>query len=226
MWRHAHFLVTEVRWRASIVRTSRTQIDQMRAVMIQRRERAAAHRTLVTAAGVALTLFATAAHAQAPRRVDRTMLRAHAACDAAAARYGYRIMRRDAENVNGGIYQLPLHVTHGTTEADVTCRYDVKRGVADVPRWDDRAGHVADINSGRETRRTNEMSREQYEVQRACENSINSRPGYRLQQAGTPVAHGARQWDVPLTVQRDGGVDQQVTCRYNTANGKVTLRQR
>ena len=193
---------------------------------MQRRECPSTHRIRVAAVGALLTLSSTSAHAQLPRQGDPALTRARSACDAAASRYGYRVLRRDRENVNGSSYQLPFHVQHGTTEADVTCNYDSNRGIAVLPPWDDRSDRVGQITDARTRRATNAMTREQYEVQRACENSVNSRPGYQVRSAGTPVAHGTRQWDVPLTVVRDGGTSQRVTCRYNTANGKVSLRPR
>ncbi len=164
-------------------------------------------------------LWSGTAQAQLPSRIPQTQERARSACDAAAQRYGYRIIRRNPETVNGSEYQLPLHVAHGATETDVTCRYDTQRGVAEMPAWNDRPGRVPMQNSER-------LSRTQLEAQEACQNAINTRAGYQARRVGTPVRHGAKQWDVPVTVRRDGTETMQVTCRYNGANGKVSLRGR
>lgn len=70
------------------------------------------------------------------------------------------------------------------------------------------------------------LSRTQLEAQQACRNAIDTRAGYQARRVGAPVQHGAKQWDVPVTVRRDGTETMHVTCRYNPANGKVSLRAR
>lgn len=208
--------------------------------------------SMVRAAAL-IFVSSTTMRAQLPPRQQNAQMtqRAWDACNTAASRYGYRVLRRNQESVNGSQYQLPMHVSHGTTETDLTCSYDVNRGVAVVPRWDDRNSRVYSDNrddrddrgdrgergergerSERGDRRdrddrynNNGLSNAQLQAQQECQSAVNGRVGYRVQQVGTPVAHGARQWDVPLTVMRDNRRSQQaVTCRYNTANGKVTLR--
>ena len=185
---------------------------------------------LSTAMAAALMLVSsTTVRAQLPPRQNPQMSqRAWDACNAAASRYGYRVLRRDQESVNGSQYQLPMHVSHGTTETDVTCSYDSNRGVAVVPTWDDRNnnnGRHRDRDRDRDNQyNPNRLSNAQLQAQQECQTAINGRPGFRVAQLGIPVAHGARQWDVPLTVRRDNRQAQPVTCRYNTANGKVTLR--
>jgi len=177
-------------------------------------------RTLIqiTLAPALIALVALTAQAQPPRQTGQ-MGRARQACDAAAAQAGYHVMRRDRENVNGGTYQLPMHVSHGTNESDVTCSYDTQRGVASVPPWVDRNGINNGINTnGRYGRSGPERA------QRLCENYVNGRRGYQVVSVGTPSQHGQRQWDVPVTVRRNGRGDQSVTCRYNTANGKLSLK--
>ena len=126
-------------------------------------------------------------------------------------------MRRDRETVNNGAYQLPMHVAHGANESDVTCSYDTQRGVATMPPW----GAVdQNLNANRYGRGRNSPERAQH----LCENYVNGRRGYQVVQVGTPTQHGQRQWDVPVTVRRNGRGDQMVTCRYNTANGKLSLK--
>lgn len=171
-----------------------------------------------------ILLTSTAAQAQPPRQLSLATQRARQACDDAASRSGYRVLRRDQENVNGSEYQLPMHVSHGTTEADVICRYDTERGVANLPQWDTRANRVSNVYGDNRRLGRNRLSDAQLEAQQECRNSIDARAGYRTVREGTPVAHGARQWDVPVTVQRDGRSTMAVTCRFNTANRKVTLR--
>jgi hypothetical protein len=75
-------------------------------------------------------------------------------------------------------------------------------------------------------RESRQLSRTQVEAQQACQNAINTRAGYQARKVGTPVQHGKKQWDVPVTVRRDGSETLRVSCRYNAANGKVTLRPR
>ena len=193
-------------------------------------------------AAALILVSSTTVRAQLPPRQNAQMSqRAWDACNSAASRYGYRVIRRNQESVNGSQYSVPMHVQHGTTETDVTCSYDGNRGVAVVPQWDDRNNRVyserdRDNDNGdernseeRHHRRGNRynnngLSNAQLQAQQECQTAVNGRPGFRVGQLGVPVAHGARQWDVPLTVSRDGRQEQSVTCRYNTANGKVTLR--
>ena len=168
--------------------------------------------TQITIAPVVVALLALTAQAQPPRQTGQ-IGRAQQACDVAAAQAGYRVLRRDRENVNNGTYQLPMHVSHGSNESDVTCSYDTQRGVATVPPWLDRDNN----NNGRYGRGNNSMNR----AQRLCENYVNGRRGYQVVSVGTPSQHGQRQWDVPVTVRRYDRGDQVMTCRYNTANGKL-----
>src|SRR5206468_10907620 len=121
------------------------------------------------------------------------------------------------ENVINGTYRLPMHVSHGSTETDIACDYDAQRGVASVPPWVDQNGNNRG-RSGRGGRTAPERA------QRLCENYVNGRRGYQVVSVGTPTQHGQRQWDVPVTVRRNGRSDQMVTCRYNTANGRLSLK--
>jgi hypothetical protein len=175
--------------------------------------------TQITIAAVAGALFAlpsTNAQAQPPRQMGGAQVtRARQACDVAAAQAGYRVMRRDRENVNGGSYQMPMHVSHGSTQSDITCSYDMQRNVATVPPWVARE----EANNGRYAG-NNYTDR----ATRACERSVNARRGWHAEQVGTPTQHGQRQWDVPVTVRRNGRGDETVTCRYNAANGKASIR--
>lgn len=152
---------------------------------------------------------------QAPSRVDPQVLsRARSACDDAASRAGYRVMRRDRENVNGNAYDLPLHVAYGSNEGDVTCHYDADRGRADIPPYDQQRGF------GRR-----EGYPEAYgQAQSLCENYVNNRRGYRVIQVGTPIQHGRNLWDVPITVERRGRRSTTWTCRYNAASNRLSLR--
>jgi len=178
--------------------------------------------TIAPAVIACFVLASSTAQAQPPRQTGQYG-RARQACDDAASRAGYQVMRRDRENVNGSTYQLPMHVSHGSTQTDVTCSYDMQRGVASVPPWVDRNGINNGINQGINT--ANGRGRNSPErAQRLCENYVNGRRGYHVVQVGTPLQHGQRQWDVPVTVQRNGRGEQNVTCRYNTANGKLSLK--
>lgn len=130
-----------------------------------------------------------------------------------AQRAGYRVMRRDRENVNGRSYNLPLHVAYGSNEGDVTCSYDPDRGLASIPPYDATRGF------GRRERGSYGN-----QAQTLCENYVNQRRGYRVVSVGTPVQHGRNLWDVPMTVQRNGRRQTTTTCRYNAASNKLSLR--
>ena len=176
-----------------------------------------------------LGLFGAVAHAQLPRQSVPSAARAQRAreaCDAVASRYGYRIVRRDSAKTNGTMYEVPLHVAHGAAEADVICRYDIKAGSVALPAWDERTGQPARPDRGRTERTATGLPREAFVARQECENYINSRPGFRVQRVGTPVALGLGQWDVPLTARQDGHTDIHATCRYIRATGTVSLRPR
>lgn len=178
--------------------------------------------TFAAVAGALLALPTTNAQAQPPRQMGGAQVtRARQACDVAAAQAGYRVMRRDRESVNGSSYQMPMHVSHGSNESDITCNYDMQRNVASVPPWDQRQ-NVSNGRSDRDDRRGREGNYTD-RAQRVCQNYINQRRGWQAIQYGTPTQHGQRQWDVPVTVRRNGRGDETVTCRYNTANGKVSI---
>lgn len=167
---------------------------------------------IAVAVGALLLVPSTRAQAQPPRqRGEQDVTRARQACDVAAARAGYRVMRRDRENVNGSSYELPMHVAHGSNESDITCSYDYQRGVATVPPWVAQQA----IPGGR-------YARSYERARRACENYVNSRRGWHAAQVGSPVEQG-RQLNIPVTVERHGR-QETVNCRYNTANGKVSIR--
>jgi len=171
--------------------------------------------TFAAVAGALLALPTTNAQAQPPRQMGGAQVtRARQACDVAAAQAGYRVVRRDRENVNGSTYQMPMHVSHGSNESDITCNYDMQRNVATVPPWVARE----EANNGRNSR--NDYTDR---ATRACERYINGRRGWHATQVGTPTQHGARQLDVPVTVRRNGRNEETVTCRYSTSNGKVSL---
>jgi hypothetical protein len=175
------------------------------AMTVQQRPMAWARFGLVSIA--ALTLLSTKAQAQQPIIWGR----ARDACNGAAVRAGYVIMRRDRETLNGHMYVLPMHVRHGNDESDVTCRYDGVRGLVDLPgfaRDREAAGQVE--------------SREQ-RAQRRCENFVNSTTGYRVQSVGDAMRHG-NLWDVSLTVRRHGRDGVPITCRYNPSSNRLTIR--
>ena len=176
-----------------------------------------------------LFLYGAVAHAQSPSESVPSAVRAQRAreaCDAVASRYGYRIVQRDSAKASGTTYELPFHVAHGSGEADVTCRYDIRRGVAVLPAWDDRTGQPARPDAAGTKSGKPGMSRGAFIARQECENYINSRPGFRVQRTGTPIARDLGQWDVPLTARQDGHTDVRATCRYIQATGTVSLRPR
>ena len=184
---------------------------------------------LAPAVVVCLMLSSRAAQAQPPRQTGQ-LARARQACDDAASRAGYRVMRRDRETVNGSAYKLPMHVSHGTTESDLTCNYDTQRGVAYVPPYADQRSVERRTANGAVTdqrgvdRRTANGGATDQRAARLCENFVNKKRGYQVLQVGTPALHGRNLWDVPLTVRRNGRGDVSVTCRYNAASNKLSLR--
>jgi hypothetical protein len=121
------------------------------------------------------------------------------------------VLRRDQENANGSSYDLPMHVSHAGTETDITCSYDSQQGVATIPAWDPR------------NNRAFERGQDVQQAQGLCENYLNTRRGYQVVQVGTPVRHG-RNYDVPVTVRRNNRRESTVTCRYNSASNKLSLR--
>lgn len=187
--------------------------------------------TFAAVVGALMAMPTTKAQAQPPRQMGNEQItRARQACDVAAAQAGYRVMRRDRENVNGSSYQMPMHVSHGSNESDITCNYDFQRGVANVPPWAAQQGVNGRYDRDRDDRDRDARRREgnyngnyNDRATQACENYVNQRRGWHAQQVGTPTQHGQRQWDVPITVRRNDR-EETVTCRYNTANGKVSIR--
>jgi hypothetical protein len=178
-------------------------------------------------AGILVATSAAPAVAQPPRQQSRMITQAQAACDAAASRNGYQVMRRDRETVNGSSYNLPMHVSHAGAEGDVTCRYDTQRGVADMPRWENRQGYNnGQIDNGnRRGDREARMQEMTQNAQNACQNYLSTRRGYQVVQMGTATRQGQNSWNIPVTVRRNNGRrDQTVTCRYNAASNKVSLR--
>ena len=152
-----------------------------------------------------------AAHAQA--RLDAQRLtRAREACNAVAEKDGYRVIRRDPEKLNGASYELPFHVAHGTTETDLVCRYDDQRHVAALPVFETlhlASGHTAVGSEG---------------AARRCESFVNARKGYQVEKVGDVTSRGQRLWDVAFRVRHGGRNNVPVTCRFNEASGKFSLR--
>jgi hypothetical protein len=155
----------------------------------------------------ALALLSTRAEAQQPI----TWGRARDACNAAAVRAGYVIMRRDWETLNGRMYAFPWHVRHGNDESDVICRYDGVRGLVDLPGFQ------------RERVAAGQLESREQRAQRRCENFVNSTTGYRVQNVGEATRHG-NLWDVSLTVRRHGRDGVPITCRYNPSSNRLTIR--
>jgi hypothetical protein len=152
-----------------------------------------------------------AAHAQAPLDAQH-LARARDACNAIAVKEGYRVVRRDRERMNGASYELPFHVAHGTTETDLVCKYDDQRHVAALPAFETLHLAAARTPVGSEG------------VARRCESFVNARKGYQVEKVGDVTARGQRLWDVALRVRRDGRNNVPVTCRFNEASGKFSLR--
>jgi hypothetical protein len=170
---------------------------------------------IITAACMMLSPIAV--QAQRPTVDAALATRARNACDAAAAKAGYNIMRRDNETHATTTITFPMHVRHGTEEADVTCTYDTHRGLATYSAFQaQRAERAAQRQETREETR-------EARAQRICRENVNGRRGYRVESVGDPTQHG-NNWDVPLRVRRNGRTNVLVTCRYNSATSKISLR--
>ena len=194
---------------------------------------------MVPGLAVGLLMVAGTVQAQPPRQSGQggyNPRAAQQACDAAASRYGYQVMRRDRQSVNGNTYNLPMHVSHAGTEADVTCQYDPQRNVAMVPRWDDQNRRPGDYDRDDRDRDRdrgrgiyNGNANGQYggmdqQAASMCQNYVSQRRGYQVVNVGAAVRHGRNQYDVPVTVSRNGRRQSTVTCRYNAASNKLSLR--
>lgn len=161
-----------------------------------------------------LMLSPLAVQAQRPVVSTTLMTRARNACDAAAAKAGYNVLRRDNETNATTTITFPMHVRHGTQEADVTCTYDTHRGVANFSAFQARRA---------EQRAARRAETREARAQRLCRDYVNSKAGYRVERVGDPTQHGVN-WDVPLRVRRNGRTNVSLTCRYNSANSKLSLR--
>ena len=137
--------------------------------------------------------------------------RARDACNSAAVRAGYVILRRDHESYDRNMYVVPWHVRRGNDESDVTCRYDRVRGLVDLPDF------------GRTRTEAGSLETREQRAQRRCENFVNSTSGYRVQNVGAVNRHGSW-WDVSMTVRRHGRDGIPITCRYNPSSNKLTIR--
>jgi len=156
----------------------------------------------------AATLLSTRAAAQPPGMWGR----ARDACNAAAARAGYLILRRDRESLQGSVYAFPLHVRRGNDEANVICRYDGARRLVDLPGFE-RSGTAA----GR-------LETQDQRAQRRCEDFVNSAPGYRVLSVG-PATRKGNLWDVSLSVRRHGRDGVPITCRFNPYSNRLSIRR-
>lgn len=137
--------------------------------------------------------------------------RARDACNAAAVRAGYVILRRDHESYARNTYVFPWHVRRGNDESDVVCRYDGARRLVDLPAF------------GRERTEAGSLETREQRAQRRCETFVNSTDGYRVQNLGAVTRHGS--WfDVSMTVRRRGRDGIPITCRYNPSSNKLTIR--
>lgn len=137
--------------------------------------------------------------------------KARDACNAAAVRAGYVIMRRDHESFSGNQYSFPWHVRNGNNESDVVCRYDGVRGLVDLPGF------------ARERSAAGSVEGNDQRAQRRCEDFVNATAGYQVQNIGDATRHGST-WFVPLTVRRHGRSGVSITCRYSPSSNKVSIR--
>jgi len=157
----------------------------------------------------AATLLSTRVGAQPPGMWGR----ARDACNAAAQRAGFVILRRDRESLSGSMYSFPLRVRHGNAEMTVVCRFDGTRGLVDLPGFGGRSGSAAGVLESQGQR-----------AQRRCEDFVNSAPGYRVLRVG-PATRQGNLWDVSLAVRRQGRDGVLITCRFNPYSNRLTIRR-
>jgi hypothetical protein len=160
------------------------------------------------AALAAFTLVGTSASAQQPG----TWGKARDACNAAASRAGYVILRRDRESLNGTVYSFPWRVRRGSDEVDMTCHFDASHASVDLPGFE-RSGTAA----GR-------LETQDQRAQRRCEDFVNSAPGYRVLTVEPATRHGTL-WDVSMTVRHHGRDGVPITCRFNPASNRLTIKR-
>lgn len=150
-------------------------------------------------------------HAQSSLDAQR-LARARDACNAVAAKEGYRVIRRDHETLSGVSYTLPYHVAHGTTETDISCHYDDQRHLATLPAFETLHLAAAHTATGSEL------------ASRRCASFVNAKKGYHVERVGDVTSRGRNLWDVALSVRRAGRGTVDMTCRFNAASGKYSLR--
>ena len=156
----------------------------------------------------AAMLLSTRVDAQPPGMWGR----ARDACNSAAARAGYVIVRRDRESLRGSVYMFPWQARRGNDVVYVTCRFDGTRGLVDLPGFE-RSGTAA----GR-------LETQDQRAARRCEDFVNSSPGYRVLSVGSATRRG-NTWDVPLSVRRGGRDGVSITCRFNPYSNRLSIRR-
>jgi hypothetical protein len=156
----------------------------------------------------AITLLSVRAPTQQPGSWGR----ARDACNAAATRAGYVILRRDRESVTGTVYSFPWQVRRGSDQVDVVCHFDGARGLVDLPGFE-RSGTAA----GR-------LESQDQRAQRRCEDFVNSAPGYRVLTVGPATRRGTL-WDVTMTVRRHGRDGVPITCRFNPYSNRLSIKR-
>ena len=124
----------------------------------------------------------------------------------------YVILRRDRESLTGSVYAFPWHVRRGQDEANVICRFDGARRLVDLPGFE-RSGSAG----GR-------LETQDQRAQRRCEDFVNSAPGYRVLSVGPAMRRGGL-WDVPLTVRNHGRDGVPITCRFNPASNRLSIKR-
>jgi hypothetical protein len=150
--------------------------------------------------------------ARAPAQQPGTWGRARDACNAAATRAGYVILRRDRESLAGGVYSFPWHVRRGSDQVDVTCHFDGARGLVDLPGFE-RSGSAAGRVESQDQR-----------AQRRCEDFVNSAPGYHVLTIGPATRRGTL-WDVTMTVRHRGRDGVPITCRFNPSSNRLSIKR-
>lgn len=157
----------------------------------------------------AAALLSTGVEAQQPGMWGR----ARDACNAAVSRAGYVVLRRDRESLNGSMYAFPMRVRRNSNEFDVTCRFDGRRGLVDLPGFERSGTAAGQIFESQSVR-----------AQRRCEDFVNSAPGYHVNAVGPATRHG-NLWDVTLNTRFRGRDGVAVTCRYNPSSNRLSIRR-
>ena len=135
-------------------------------------------------------------------------------CQKAASRQGYTAIRATGPNVRDSDFQVDqrLRVNDGHGEFIVSCEFDDKRRVANLPkaaRGDLKRGEIGYISSDADKARS------------VCQTAVKG-SNYDIRSTGPGQWTGGRTYRVNVNV-RQGGADRNVACRYDGVAGTASV---